>query len=37
MTPDTKDLFKKILHGFTTKYEFKFPEIFNEETQTEQA
>ncbi len=30
MTPDTKDLFKKILKGFTDKYKFKFPEIFNE-------
>ncbi len=37
MTPDTKDLFKKILRGFTDKYEFRFPEIFNEETQSEEA
>lgn len=37
MTPDTKDLFKKILKGFTDKYEFKFPEIFAEELQIEEA
>ncbi|MCH8558449.1 MAG: AAA family ATPase [Balneolia bacterium] len=30
MTPDTKDLFKKILYGFTDKYKFRLPEIFNE-------
>ncbi len=36
MTPDTKDLFKKILQGFTEKYKFKFPEIFNEEIQPEE-
>ncbi len=29
MTPDTKELFKKILKGFVDKYEFKLPEIFN--------
>lgn len=29
MTPDTKDLFKKILKGFVDKYEFKLQEIFN--------
>lgn len=28
MTPDTKDLFKKILKGFVDKYGFKLPEIF---------
>lgn len=31
MTPDTKDLFKRILKGFLDKYKFKFPEIFNDE------
>jgi AAA domain len=35
MGDDTKDLFKRIFNGFLTKYEFHFPEIFNEETQTE--
>ena len=37
MTPDTKDLFKKILKGFTDKYEFRFPEIFNEGIQAEEV
>ncbi|MFT5266272.1 MAG: hypothetical protein ACI8YQ_005036 [Polaribacter sp.] len=37
MTPDTKDLFKKILNGFTDKYKFKFPEIFHEEIQAEEV
>lgn len=37
MTPDNKDLFKKILRGFIDKYEFKFPEIFALEPQTEEA
>lgn len=36
MTPDTKDLFKKILKGFTDKYKFKLPEIFNEVIQPEE-
>jgi hypothetical protein len=35
MGDDTKELFKRILSGFLTKYEFYFPEIFNEEIQTE--
>ncbi|MES2731521.1 MAG: AAA family ATPase [Bacteroidota bacterium] len=30
MGPDTKDLFNRILTGFLNKYEFYFPEIFNE-------
>ncbi|OXA99168.1 anticodon nuclease [Flavobacterium oncorhynchi] len=34
MGDDTKELFKRILNGFLTKYEFYFPEIFNEEIQT---
>lgn len=36
MIPDTKELFKKILKGFTDKYEFQFPEIFNEAIQPEE-
>lgn len=36
MTPDNKDLFKKILNGFIRKYEFQFPSIFNEDVQTEE-
>ncbi len=36
MTNDTKDLFRKILKGFTDKYEFQFPEIFNEAIQPEE-
>ncbi|WP_291727856.1 AAA family ATPase [Bernardetia sp.] len=35
MGEDTKDLFKQILDGFLTKYEFDFPQIFNEELETE--
>jgi hypothetical protein len=31
MGDDNKDLFKKILNGFLSKYEFYFPEIFNEQ------
>jgi wobble nucleotide-excising tRNase len=34
MGDDNKDLFRRILNGFLAKYEFYFPEIFNEETQT---
>ena len=34
MIPDNKELFKRILKGFTDKYEFRFPEIFNEAIQT---
>lgn len=34
MGTDNKDLFKRILHGFLTKYEFHLPEIFNEATET---
>jgi wobble nucleotide-excising tRNase len=30
MGDDNKALFKRILNGFLTKYEFHFPEIFNE-------
>lgn len=30
MGADNKELFKRILDGFLTKYEFYFPEIFNE-------
>lgn len=37
MTPDTKDLFKKILKGFTDKYKFRFPEIFSEVIPTEEV
>lgn len=36
MTSDTKTLFKRILQGFLDKYEFRFPEIFNEAPQTEE-
>ena len=32
MIGDNKDLFKRIFNGFVTKYEFHFPEIFNEPT-----
>lgn len=32
MIGDNKDLFKRIFNGFITKYEFHFPEIFNEQT-----
>jgi wobble nucleotide-excising tRNase len=34
MGDDNKELFKRILEGFLIKYEFDFPEIFNEEVQT---
>lgn len=34
MGEDNKVLFKRILIGFLTKYEFYFPQIFNEEIQT---
>jgi len=37
MGDDNKDLFKRILNGFLNKYEFYFPEIFNDEIQTETA
>lgn len=37
MGDDNKDLFKRILSGFLGKYEFYFPEIFNEEIQTATA
>jgi hypothetical protein len=30
MIGDNKDLFKRIFNGFLEKYEFDFPEIFNE-------
>jgi wobble nucleotide-excising tRNase len=36
MGDDTKQLFKRILKGFLDKYEFYFPEIFNEEPQKEE-
>lgn len=35
MGDDNKELFKRILNGFLEKYEFSFPEIFNEEIETE--
>lgn len=35
MGDDNKELFKLILNGFLTKYEFYFPQIFNEEIKTE--
>ena len=28
MVPDTKELFKRILDGYLTRYEYQFPEIF---------
>lgn len=31
MGDDNKELFKRILNGFLNKYEFDFPQIFNEE------
>jgi hypothetical protein len=34
MGSDNKDLFKRILKGFLTKYEFHLPEIFDESTET---
>jgi len=37
MGDDNKELFKRILNGFLTKYEFYFPEIFNEQNITETA
>lgn len=37
MGEDNKELFKRIFNGFTTKYDFYFPQIFNEEIQTEAA
>jgi len=37
MGDDNKDLFKRILNGFLEKYEFYFPQIFNQEIQTEPA
>jgi len=36
MGSDTKELFKRILNGFLNKYEFAFPEIFNEDPQIEE-
>lgn len=33
MVPDTKTLFKEIIDAFLKKYEFYFPQIFNEETE----
>lgn len=35
MGDDNKELFKRIFNGFTEKYDFYFPQIFNEEIQTE--
>lgn len=35
MGDDNKELFKRILNGFLEKYEFSFPEIFNDEIETE--
>ena len=37
MGDDNKELFKKILDGFLNKYEFSFPQIFNEKIQAEPA
>lgn len=37
MGDDNKDLFIRIFNGFTTKYDFYFPQIFNNDTQTETA
>lgn len=34
MVGDNKDLFKRIFNGFIDKYDFYFPEIFNEQNQT---
>jgi AAA domain len=35
MGDDNKDLFIRIFKGFTDKYDFYFPQIFNNDTQTE--
>lgn len=35
MTQDNKELFKRILNGFLTKYEFDIPNIFNESIPSE--
>lgn len=35
MGSDNKELFKRIFNGFIEKYDFYFPQIFNEEIQTE--
>jgi wobble nucleotide-excising tRNase len=35
MGDDNKELFKRILNGFTTNYKFDLPAIFSEEIQTE--
>jgi len=35
MGDDNKELFKRIFNGFIGKYEFYFPQIFNEEIKTE--
>lgn len=37
MGDDNKELFKRILEGFLAKYEFYFPEIFNEPNPVETA
>lgn len=37
MTGDNKELFKRIFNGFIGKYEFYFPQIFNEEPQAQTA
>lgn len=37
MAEDNKELFKRILSGFLTKYEFDIPNIFNESTPTATA
>lgn len=37
MGDDNKELFKRILNGFLTKYEFDIPNIFNESIPTEEA
>ncbi len=35
MVDDNKELFKRIFNGFINKYTFYFPQIFNEDVQTE--
>lgn len=35
MGDDNKTLFKRVFNGFLDKYEFRFPEIFRDETQNE--
>ncbi|HLP64751.1 AAA family ATPase [Flavobacterium sp.] len=37
MGEDNKELFKRIFYGFVNKYEFSFPQIFNEDNQPQNA